>query len=521
LYSSQIFHYQFPPFLTLLLVLFAVPFFVTALFAQLYRFRSVSSAIERRQSRQVLSALLITILLYLLFEALRPLALSRLGSPFFFDLFFNTLINLCLLAIPITIGLAVLCNQLWEINLVLNRTLVYATLTTSVFVLYLLIVGSLAAIFRQSSNLLVTLLATGCIVLLFQPLRSFLQRNVNRLMYGERDDPASVIARLGQRLEATLAPEAMPQSIVETVAQALKLPYVALYVNYADALTVAATYGQSSTNERPLFHLPLSAQNEQVGELLLATRGQGESFSSADKRLLQEFAYQAGLAVRAIRLNSALQRSREQLVLTREEERRRIRRDLHDGLAPTLAALALSASTLGDLIPVKPARAIALSQEMEKGLRTAIGDIRHLVYALRPPTLDELGLLPALREFIDQHTLERSHNPLQVTLDFPADLSHLPAALEVAAFRIVQEAFMNVLRHSHADHCLIRLSLKDALLIEVIDDGEGISEAHRHGVGLLSMRERASELGGICTIEHAEPSGTHICARLPLLLSET
>jgi signal transduction histidine kinase len=378
-------------------------------------------------------------------------------------------------------------------------------------------------------------------------LRERLQRAINRLMYGERDTPYTVISRLGQRLEVTLAPEAILSIIVETVAQALKLPYAAISLKSIAAtnsvlaseaemqvsalkqdeeFAIAASYvaktgGVSLTDAqlpRPetLLHLPLLYQSEQVGELLLAPRARGESFTPADRRLLDDLARQVGIAAHAVQLTAALQQSRERLVTAREEERRRLRRDLHDGLGPTLAALNLQAGAVRTLIPQDPAEATVLVTEWRTTLRAVIADIRRLVYDLRPPALDELGLIGAIREQSAQYSTQAGTNGVLMVVEMPDRLPPLPAAVEVAAYRIALEALTNVARHAQARTCHVRLWLDDALRLEVTDDGIGLSEEHRAGVGMLSMRERAEELGGSCRIEPALPRGTRVYARLPL-----
>lgn len=182
--------------------------------------------------------------------------------------------------------------------------------------------------------------------MIFQPLRERLQRAVNRLMYGERDEPYAVVTRLSQRLEATLAPAAVLPTIVETVAQALKLPYAAIEVTTADG----RRRQNVSSRRSSVVRLPLVYQGDHVGDLLVAPRGADESFSPAEMNLLTLIAREAGTAVHAVQLTADLQRSREQLVTAREEERRRIRRDLHDGLGPALASLAMQADNARELV---------------------------------------------------------------------------------------------------------------------------------------------------------------------------
>jgi signal transduction histidine kinase len=211
--------------------------------------------------------------------------------------------------------------------------------------------------------------------------------------------------------------------------------------------------------------------------------------------------------------NTELQRSRERLVSAREEERRRLRRDLHDGVGPQLAALMLELETASDLVSDNP-EASTLIAKLSKRAREIVSDVRRSVHALRPPTLDELGLVGALREGAIQYGPER----LRVSIDNPEELSHLPAAVEVACYRIAQEALANVVRHARASNCSIRIRLDEeagALSVEVEDDGRGIREDDRAGVGMSSMRERTEELGGWCTVKPLAGGGTLVRALLP------
>ncbi|MHB8625134.1 MAG: sensor histidine kinase [Aggregatilineales bacterium] len=502
--------------------------FATALVAQIVRYRHVSLPLQRQQTKCIVAGGAFALMLYGFARFLRVYDINLLGLPASLNVGFILLLRdsaICL--IPISMGIAILRFRLWEIDFIINRTLVWGVLSVCVVAIYILVVGALAALFQTSGILAISLVGTGLIAILIQPLHHRLQRGVNHLLYGERDDPYTVLARLGQRLEVAIAPGAMLLTIVSTVKEALKLPYVAIALYQDEGLTVAETAG---TPVPDAIAVPFSYQSRPVGQLLLGPRAPNETFSQADRRLLDNLAHQAGVAIHAARLTADLQgmtidlqRSRERLVIAREEERRRLRRDLHDDLAPTLAALALRASTIADLIPTDPTGASALAAELYTAIRAAVGDIRRLVYDLRPPTLDELGLVAAIRERAAQYSNGRplgslSESPrLQVTLIAPDRLPPLPAAVEVAAYRIIQEGLTNVVRHAQASSCIIRLALADGLTIEIVDDGIGLPIEHPIGVGLHSMRERAAELGGTCVIEHRATVGTRVYAQLPVL----
>jgi signal transduction histidine kinase len=435
------------------------------------------------------------------------------------------------LAVPVFTYIAILRYRLYDIDIIINRTLVYGALTSCVVGIYVLAVGGLGALFQSRGNLGVSLIATGLVAVLFQPLRNRLQRGVNRLMYGERDDPYAVISRLGRRLEATLAPDTVLPTVVETIAEALKLPYAAILLKEGESFRTASSYGSPTAEPDAL---PLVYQREEIGRLLIGPRAPGEGFSDADRSLLEDLARQAEVAVHAVRLTADLQRSRERLVTTREEERRRLRRDLHDGFGPTLASLGLGLNVVRKLMASNELQdADGVLSRLEQETEETVADVRRLIYSLRPPTLDDLGLVAAIQQQaesqgmvvtpIDTKAVERCENQPVFWLEAPEDLPSLPAAVEVAAYRIAQEAITNVARHARARTCRVRLSVDEAagaLLLEITDDGIGMSTGRRAGVGLSSMRERAVELGGTCEVEPISPAGTRMLARLPLPTSE-
>jgi signal transduction histidine kinase len=490
--------------------------------AQVYRYRYVSSPTERQQTKWIVFGLALAIggFVAIVFgvSLFFPALLFDLSSPYAWAVI--TFIVLLWLLVPLAIGTAILRYRLWDIDLIINRALVYSGLTASVAGLYVVVVGGFALLFQIRDNQLISLLATALVAVLFAPLRDRLQRVANRLLYGQRDEPYTVLSQLGQRLEATLAPEAVLPAIVATLQEALKLPYVAVALDQEGVSTRVAAVGTPQAN--PLF-LPLTYQGETIGQLILAPRAPGESFSPADLRLLGDLVRQVGVAAHAVRLTADLQRSRERLVTAREEERRRLRRDLHDGLGPALAAHTLKLGSVRALLQRDPAAADRLLADLESDIQSSLTDIRRLVYNLRPPSLDELGLLGAIRESAAQYGWlgEKGRNGsepqrLHIVVEAPERLPPLPAAVEVAAYRIVQEALTNVVRHAQAKSCRIKLSLDKSLRLELTDDGRGLPPERQPGVGLASMRERAQELGGSCQVENRPEGGVRVLAWLPL-----
>jgi signal transduction histidine kinase len=415
-----------------------------------------------------------------------------------------------LLVLPIGTAVAILKYRLYEIDLVVNRAFVYGAMTVAVVTTYVLVVGLVGTTLSNRGDLVLSLAVTGLVAVCFQPLRMRVQRFVNELMYGERDDPYAALARLGRRLESSLGADAVLPTVVETIGQTLRLQYVGLTLAGSDE--IAAAYGRPGP---ALLAYPLVHQGATVGELRLAPRA-GEQLRDVDHVLIADLAPQVAAAAHAVGLARELQAARRRLVELREEERRRIRRDLHDGLGPALAGLTLTLEAVHNLAASDLERANTLLASATEQTQAMIGDVRRLIYGLRPPALDELGLVESLRGIASREASPAT----SATFEAPEVLPALPAAVEVAAYWIVQEALTNVTRHANARSCTVRLWVQpDAVLLRIADDGSGIGQG-RNGVGLQAMQERAAELGGVCEITSTPGDGTIVDARLPFYARE-
>jgi signal transduction histidine kinase len=331
----------------------------------------------------------------------------------------------------------------------------------------------------------------------------------------------TALRELNALLQVTLPPERVLATAVETLGRTLKAWDVSIWLKRLDTgeYELAAQHHapEVTPTERGgpgYLRLPIADDSEVVGELVIVPDPAAPPLSAGTQAELAEIASHTALTVHVVRMMHDLRRARERLVLAREEERRRLRRDLHDTIGPTLAALNLRAGALRTTITRDPALAVAEMSELREQIRSVITDIRRVVYNLRPPALDELGLLPAIREQAAQF----SGHGLRVVVEAPEQLPPLPAAVEVAAYRIVLEALTNVARHAQARNCWIRLSVADQVYIDVTDDGAGLPDEHRVGVGISSMRERAAELGGVCEFQPAPDGGVRLLAQLPLNL---
>jgi len=338
---------------------------------------------------------------------------------------------------------------------------------------------------------------------------------VSRVLYGDRAFPGRVVSEL-RRLEPTTAPESALEDVLELLSRSLRLSFAAVETAATSAddalrVSVGQRRGRPTTVE-------LAVAGSPVGLLEMEVDPLREPFGPRDRRLLEDVGTQVGALVQALAGNRELQRTRERLVTAREEERRRLRRDLHDGLGPSLATQLMRLEVARELLDRDPAEAALLLDQLTDQAEADIVEIRRLVDGLRPPALDQLGLVSALRERAAQHNHAVELAPPGLTWFVVADdLGPLPAAVEVAAYRIVVEAVTNAVRHSGGRRCEVRLRRgRDALTLEISDDGAGAGGPAGTGVGLGSMRDRAEELGGTCAVSTASGEGTLVSAVLPV-----
>jgi signal transduction histidine kinase len=480
-----------------------------------YRYRRRSTILQRQQMKWGVAGAMVALPTFLLGDALmRNIDGSFVGVLSMLG--WSIAMPVASLVFPVCLTVAILKHRLWDIDLYLSRTLVWVLMTALVIAAYVGIVLGIGSLIKGDQTTVLSLIALGLTAVLFQPVRQRVQQGVNRLLFGDRDDPYRVVRQLATDLAETVQPVEALRSTVQTLAEALRLPYAAITLE-SDAAPVAMA-GYPGSIELPF---PLVYQSQSVGELVVSPRGGASEFDATDRRLLDDLARQIGVVAHNVRLTNDLQLSRERIVTAREEERRRLRRDLHDGLGAQLAALSLQASAMKATIHTDPDSAVEQATELQQELRTAIADIRRLVQGLRPAALDDLGLIGALQNRIATVNLGdgigSDESELSVALDAPDDLGDLPAAVEVAIYRIVDEALTNVVRHARADRCMIRIVRHNAeIRVTIEDDGVGIPPNRTSGVGLQSMRERALELGGSFETLSADASGTRIVAILPI-----
>jgi signal transduction histidine kinase len=407
--------------------------------------------------------------------------------------------------VPTAIAIAVVRHQLLDIRLVVSRAVLYLTVSAVVLAGYAGLVTGLSLLVPRDAGRWVAALAALAIAFAFAPLRARVQRLVDRAFFGARAEALSAAEHVARRL----SPGADLDEVLDQARRTLRLPFLALV---RGGQPMAAAGEEIAGGERA--EVVLAEGRSSAAALVVGLRRGERRLHPEDRRVLTLIGTPLALALHSADLADQVQTARAALVEAHAEERLRLHRDLHDGLGPLLTGAAFRADAASNFLRQDPEAAERLLGEVRAGVRQAIDDVRRVVYGLRPLELEKQGLVRSLQQRMADP--ERGDGtPVQLVVHAPDDLAGLPPAVEVAAFRIVSEAVTNVLRHSTATRCAVRLSRHEsALCVEVTDDGHG-GGPWTPGMGLRSLLLRAEELGGRAEAGPT-PSGGRVAAELPL-----
>jgi signal transduction histidine kinase len=411
---------------------------------------------------------------------------------------------------PVAVGIAMLRYGLFDADRLLNRTLLYATLSLLVAAV---VAASIALSIAWAGGSGLGAVVAGVVVTIgLVPVRDVVQRGVDRLLYGQRRDPYAAMTGLAGKLSTAVAPSDMLTVIVETVTHALRLPYAAVTVG--DDPIPAAVAGRPPAR---VADLALRHVGQPVGVLSVGLRDGARALDPTDEHLLVDVARQAGAVAHTVRLTRNIQLAYDRLATARDEERHRIRRDMHDELGPLLAGVVLGLGAARRAADGRLPEQAELLARLQAQVREGLDDVKRLIADLRPTALDELGLVAAL----ERHAYLLStddESGVRVQVRTSGSLPALPSDVEVAAYRICLEALANAVRHGRATSARVCLELRDGdLHLRIEDDGIGLPEPmSSHGLGLSSMAARARDVGGSCTVTRRPSGGTIVDARLPL-----
>jgi signal transduction histidine kinase len=421
--------------------------------------------------------------------------------------------GLVVLLFPLSVAVALTRRDLYELDLVLNRSLVALVSGTALLAIYLTLAGLTAQLTRNDGPL-VALPAAGVVAVAFAPIRTRVQALVSRRLFGSADDPQLVLHRLGVRLEASANPESLVAAVVDTAAETLRLSYAAVeLVTDGDWRTV------HERGRRPadVDTFDITVGDHVVGRLVAAPRRDIPALSPQDRRTLTDLARHSGVAAHVVALLTDLRVAQQRLLVAREEERHRIHRDLHDSVGPSLVGLTLQLDVAAEL--AQDSELAELTRRLHGEAARATDEVRRMVRDLRPGELEELGLTAAVSAAAAR--LSSPHAP-RFDIDTPTSLPELSAEVEDAAYKICLEAMTNVIRHSGATLCRVRIGhTADVLELEIRDDGHGLASGAAAGTGLDSMRDRAIGVGGDLSVSaNGEAgAGTVVQAQLPTVRS--
>ncbi|MFC0002842.1 sensor histidine kinase [Micromonospora siamensis] len=406
---------------------------------------------------------------------------------------------------PAAVLAVVLRQRLWGIEMAVRRTLVWFLLTFLLVAAYVSGVTVLDAALPASSavpGVLVTALVAAGV----HPARSRVQRGVDRLIHGEAVEPLGVVRGVGDRISASDDPVEVLTGVAQSLTDLLRLGGCEIEVDGPQAC--AGRCDAAGPRGEPLL-LPLRRADTEIGRLVAWARA-GERLDGRTRAALLDLVPLVSSAASLAATSRALAGSRSRLAEAREEERRALRRDLHDGLGPALAGVALGLQAARNLLTVDPPAAGRLLDRLREEADQRVEQIRDIARALLPPVLGERGLVPAL------HELAQRYEPSGLAVRVEAVPLPLPEPVATAIYGIVAEAVRNVHRHSGAGACAVSLVRgADGLTVRVTDAGRGVSPDAPAGVGMRSMRERAEGIGGVCVVGPARDGGTAVTVRLP------
>jgi signal transduction histidine kinase len=454
------------------------------------------------------------------------------GLPVFGIAFWAVFAGLLSLGIPIASGIAILKYRLYDIDIVISRTLVYGTLAVLITVVYVGIAVGIGSVVGSGGkpNLGLSILATAIVAVGFQPVRERLQKVANRLVYGKRATPYEVLSQFSERVAESYASDDVLPRMARVLAEGTNADLAEVWLRSGDALQRAATFPlqpsvPTAVHVNGAAELVIPAADRSVvvrnqGEVLGAltvTKRRGESITPIEIKLMDDLAHQAGLVLKNVSLTADLQArlvdlraSRERLVAAQDDERRRLERNLHDGAQQHLVALKVKLGLAEMLATRDLEKARAAVAELKHDADEALETLRDLARGIYPPLLADKGLVTALHAQARKATL-----PVTVEAD---GIGRYPQDTEAALYFCILEALQNMQKYAQASRAVVHLHEDgDRLSVEVVDDGRGFDVGTTiRGNGLTNMEDRLEALGGTLQIASSPGNGTTLRAAIPV-----
>jgi signal transduction histidine kinase len=431
---------------------------------------------------------------------------------------------LVLFGVPAAIAIAILKHRLYDIDVIINRAVVYGLLAAALTAVYVSVVAGVGTLVGSRGSSLLTIAAAVAIALLFQPLRRRAQRLANRLVYGDRATPYQVLSEFAERMAGTYGLDDVLQRMAAILAAGTGATRVDVWLRVGEQLRPVARWPSDAAEPDPI---PLAGENvlpgfegvtravavrhgdELLGALTLQ-KPRNEPLSATEDKLLEDLAAQAGLVLRNVGLTADLQAnveelraSRRRLVQAQDEERRKIERNLHDGAQQQLVALTVQLGLLGRLAD-DPERVRQMSEQLQGALRDALEDLRDLARGIYPPLLADKGLAVALEA--------QGRKAAVATTVEPDGIGRYPQEVEAAVYFCALEAMQNVAKYAEANSAVVRLSEHDGELeFEIHDDGRGFDPSStNYGTGMHGMADRLDAIGGNLEVRSEPGAGTTV-----------
>jgi signal transduction histidine kinase len=500
-----------------------------SLTALVLRFRR-STGIERLQLRWLLTAAGFVALLYV------GALLASLGSSWGgggepgWVLLLQGLVIPSFVLIPIAIGVSVMRYRLFDLDLVINRAVLFGALAVFVTLVYVAIVVGVGTLVGGSqANPILSAAAAAVVALAFQPLRRRAQRLVDRVVYGKRATPYEVLSDFSERVGHVYANDELLPRMARALGQGTGATRADVWVRSGDQLRVEASWPEDGDVPAPrpaapaepevtpssMFE-PVRHRGDLLGGLSIEKRA-GDALRSAEQRLVSDLAAQAGLVLRNAALTDdlletieELRRSRQRLVAAQDEERRRLERNLHDGAQQQLVALNVKLGLLERLVASDPDKATQVASELQGDATGALEELRDLARGIYPPLLADRGLVAAL-----EAQARKSPVPVSVEAD---GVGRYTREAEAAVYFSCLEALQNVAKYASASRATVRLRDGDGRLrFEVVDDGIGFDTAtSSYGTGLQGIADRLAALDGELDVRSDPGAGTTLAGSIPV-----
>jgi signal transduction histidine kinase len=429
--------------------------------------------------------------------------------------------------IPIAIGFAVLRHRLYDIDVVINKALVYGAMAAFITALYVAIVVGIGHAIGSERNLALSILATALVAVGFQPMRERVQRFANRLVYGKRATPYEVLSEFSGGMSHAVATEELLPRMARIVGEGTHAAHVAVWLQVGSGMVREASWSRSEMDVpvmRPTIEgdavtvdgadasVPVRHRGELLGVIGIR-KAAGEAVTAADSKLLDDLVSQAGLVLRNVRLIEDLKTSRHRLVSAQDEERRRLERDLHDGAQQRIVAISLALRMARGMVP--PHAPLELGTRLDQAseqVGLALSELREFARGIHPAILTERGLIAALQSLAERSTVPAR---LEGGLD-----RRLPAPVEATAYFVVSEALANVAKYAQASRVTVSVGAADGeLTVEVSDDGVGGADPSR-GSGLRGLADRVSVVDGTLEIDSPPGGGTRLRCMIPVPVTD-